>query len=224
MPEVVPQRFLFRYRIPVRYESGLPRRGKRLLDLGPEHTLPGFESLEGKHGFAELRAAWNPRGIGLSVQVAGKRHPLSCDAGDVYDSDGLQLWFDTRDTKSIHRASRFCHLFCLLPAGGGKQEQEPVCKQLPVPQAREDAPVFKASDVKLASEITADGYRLEAWIPANVLHGFEPSEHPLLGFYYRVVDAELGQQVLTVEDAFPYASDPSMWGTLELLEAGSSRG
>jgi hypothetical protein len=60
---------------------------------------------------------------------------------------------------------------------------------------------------------------LEAWLPASVLNGFDPAAQPQLGFYYSVVDAELGLQALSVGDDFPYASDPSLWSVLLLSDA-----
>jgi hypothetical protein len=60
-----------------------------------------------------------------------------------------------------------------------------------------------------------DGYRLEAWFPADSLVGFDPAAHPRLGFYSLVRDAELGEQFLTVGREFPIEYDPSLWQTLE---------
>ena len=56
----------------------------------------------------------------------------------------------------------------------------------------------------------------EAFLPAGVLHGFDPEQNRRLGFYYAVRDAELGEQVLSVGTDFPYWEDPSLWSVLEL--------
>ena len=53
------------------------------------------------------------------------------------DSDGLQVWIDTRDVHNVHRAGRFCHRFIFLPGGGGRQLDEPVAQWLPINRARE---------------------------------------------------------------------------------------
>src|SRR5438093_1345145 len=60
------------------------------------------------------------------------------------------------------------------------------------------------------------GYRVEAFVPAAVLNGFDPEEHPRLGVYYAVRDTELGEQTPAVGSDFPYADDPSLWQVLEL--------
>jgi hypothetical protein len=137
----------------------------------------------------------------------------------------LQIWIDTRNTQSIHRASRYCHYFCFLPSGGGSDGRAPFACQLPVPRAREDAPLTTPESIRIHSETTRDGYRLEAWLTREQLHGFEPEDlgdsasNPLLGFYYYARDAELGEQYLTVGREFPFSSDPSLWATLELVRS-----
>jgi hypothetical protein len=63
----------------------------------------------------------------------------------------------------------------------------------------------------------ADGYYLEAVIPAEALTGFDSVEHPKLGFTYAVYDRELGIQTYTTGTEMPFESDPSVWSTLELV-------
>lgn len=217
MTAVVPHRFLFRYTLPVRRVSGLPKQGKRLLNLPKSCTLPDLSELDNAGSFGELRAAWNERGIGFSVAVSGKRTPLSCDPADSTESDGLQIWIDTRNTQSIHRAGRFCHHFCCLPTGADGTFENPVGLQLPIARAREDAQLAEPEQIRLSAERRRDGYLLECWLPAAILTGFDPAANPLLGFYYYLRDAELGEQYLTVSREFPFAYDPSLWSTLELL-------
>ena len=69
---------------------------------------------------------------------------------------------------------------------------------------------------KSARQRRPDGYALEAFIPAEAMTGFEPQEHPRLGFNYAIVDRELGLQTFSVGHPLPYDEDPSLWATLEL--------
>lgn len=217
MASVVPGSFLFRYAFPVPRVDEMPRSGKRLLDLPAECVLPAVAGLEGAEGFGEVRVGWNGRGLGVSVLVRGKSRPVRGNAQLPTESDGLQVWIDTRNTQSIHRASRFCHQFCLLPTGGGSGGREPLAVQVPVARAREEAPLAEAGLLAMAYETLSDGYRLEAWLPAEALHGYDPEANPRLGFYYHLRDAERGDQFLSVGPEFPFAHDPSLWATLELL-------
>jgi hypothetical protein len=216
MSYVVPPRFLFRYAFPVPRIDRLPKKGKRLLDLPQRCTLPYLDELDGAPRFAEVRVAWNARGLGLSATVRGKSKPPDGSIEPPAEAAGLQVWVGTRNTQSIHRAGRFCHHFCLLPAGGGRKGDEPVAVPQPIARAREESPLPRPDQIPIAVDRRTDGYRLEAWLPAATLYGYDPDANPRLGFYYCLRDAELGEQFLTVGREFPFAHDPSLWSTLEL--------
>jgi len=218
MAAILPTRFLFRYAVSVRYEAKLPRKGARLLDLPADSAWPPFDSLENERPLGDLRLAWNETGFGVSVELRGKKRRPQCSTPLPTMADGLQVWIDTRNTQSIHRASRFCHHFCLLPMGGGKGQVEPVARQIPIARAREEAPLANSADVLIAANVGRDGYLLEAWFPARTLHGYDPEANPRLGFYFHLRDSELGEQFLSVGPEFPFAHDPSLWATLELVK------
>jgi hypothetical protein len=103
-----------------------------------------------------------------------------------------------------------------LPAGGGTDRDEPAFVQTKINRALQDAPISPASAVLFRSQPVKGGYLLEAFLPAAVLHGFDPEQNRRLGFYYAVRDAELGEQVLSVGSDFPYWEDPSLWSVLQL--------
>lgn len=217
MTTLLPHRFLFRCEFRAQRVDGIPRRkGKRILKLTDGCLLPDWGALDAEQAYYSLRCAWNPHGLGFELAVAGKtRHPTG-DPGKPTAADGLQVWIDTRGTQNVHRATRFCHSFCFLPGTGKPEPAAGV--PLPVARAREDAPLCDPESLLVASEVSGNGYRLEAWIPADVLHGFDPQAQPRLGFCYVVRDFELGVQGLSVGPDFPYESDPSLWSVLKLAE------
>jgi hypothetical protein len=218
MSSLLPHRFLFRYSLPVQYERKLPRGGGKQPGLTAAQRLPDFSALDDAPHFGDLRLAWNEQGLAISVEVRGKKQPLVVDPRAPDLADGLQVWIDTRNTQNIHRASRFCHQFCLLPRGGGMDEKAPLGVQLAIARAREPTPLCDPAEIGLVADVAKDGYRLDAWLPASVLHGYDPEAQPRLGFYYCLRDAELGEQTFSVGSEFPFAFDPSLWGTLELLK------
>jgi hypothetical protein len=128
----------------------------------------------------------------------------------------VTLWVDTRDARSSHRASRYCHQFHFLAAGGGPERDEPAFAQSKINRALQDAALAPASAVPFRCAWTRGEYTLEAFLPAAVLNGFDPEQNPRLGFYYAVRDAERGEQVLGVGADFPFGEDPSLWEVLEL--------
>ncbi len=216
MNQLLPHRFLFRYSFPVRHVAQVPRRGKSLLKLPAGCALPDFAELDSGKPFAEVRLAWNEAGLAIMAQVDGPPHNFDCRLNEPAESDGLQVWIDTRNTQNIHRAGRFCHHFCLMPAGGGSDGMQPTARQLTIARAREDAPAEHSNEIRVNRRDSAGSYAIEAWIPAAALNGFDPEAAPELGFYYLLRAGELGEQYLSVGPDFPIAHDPSLWSTIEL--------
>ena len=151
------------------------------------------------------------------MAVKGKDNPPRADAAHPRQSDGVTLWIDTRDARSSHRATRYCHQFHLLPTGGGPEHDDSVLLQTKIHRASQDAPNNLDSGVPFHAVRRATGYRVEAFLTAAMLCGFDPEQNPRLGIYYAVHDAELGDQVLSVGSDFPYWEDPSLWSVLELV-------
>jgi len=213
--QLLPPRFLFRFSAPVRRHATLwSDAGTKLAE---RDRLPAFCELDGQSPFAEVRAGWNETGVAFSIRVSGKRLPTRCDVGRPTDCDGVELWIDTRDTHNIHRATRFCHRFVAIPFGGGPRREDPHLEQLVIHRAKEDARHASPRSLTVRSERRIDGYVLELFLPTAALAGFDPVEHPRLGFTYLVRDHSLGQQTFASPTDLPYDSDPSLWGTLELV-------
>lgn len=212
---VVPTSFLFRYRIPVSSVAKLRKKGKRLLALKQDARIATPSELNRAENPVELRMAFNEHGIGIEFEVTGKTKSPQCHPGQPESGDGITVWIDTRDTKNIHRASRYCHQFHLLPTSG-RSNQTALLQQAKIPNAREDAPFYDGDAFKIQSEFKNTGYRIECWFPAETLNGFSPADQPQIGFYYLLRDIELGQIGPGVSGDFPISYDPSLWLTLEL--------
>jgi len=216
---LVPHQFLFRITHPCRQVKKMPHpSGDRLLDLPAACRIDNFAGMDEKKNIADVLLAWNEHGLGLQMEVRGKDNPPQGDANRPRSSDGITLWLDMRDARASHRASRYCHQFHLLAAGGGSERDEPAFVATKINRALEDAPLPPSGSVPLRVRTNKSGYVLEAFLPAAVLHGYDPEQHPRLGFYYAIRDDELGEQVLSVGPEFPFWEDPSLWGVLELAE------
>jgi hypothetical protein len=191
--------------------------------LEPQYRIPSFGELEGKRLFADLRVAWAPEGLAFALEVTGKQQAPWCRLARMEESDGLHVFLDTRDTRTIHRASRYCHRFVFLPSGAGPRGDLPLAALLPINRAKEDPREIPPRILQVRSRIRHDGYTLSAFVPERALTGYDPAEHPRLGFFYAVIDRELGWQTLTVGAEFPFFEDPSLWGTLDLHVAALDR-
>jgi len=225
MPEptntLLAPRFLFRFSVPVLRRDAAWKADGLVLD--ESHQLLNLAELDTgsddrERQFADVRVAWNIGGLVFNVKVEGKKQPVWCREGRLEDSDGFQVWIDTRATLNIHRASRYCHRYVFLPAGGGSGNAAPVADQLLINRARENARPVRPRELQVASKITKTGYWLAAFIPSVALGGYDPHQHRELGFTYSVYDRELGMQTFATGPAFPFNEDPTCWAALELVE------
>jgi hypothetical protein len=213
---LIPARFLFRFAVPCLWRS--PVWSATGAGLGEEFRLLNCSDLEPGNKSVDVRAAWSDEGLVFAARVEGKTQAPWCRESRPDDSDGLRVWIDTRDTHNIHRATRFCHQFIFMPTGTGRGLEEPVAEQLLINRARENAKPIRPGILQIRREKRVDGYILEAFVSAAALTGFDPAEHPRLGFTYALVDRELGEQTFSCPSDFPYRDDPSLWSTLELVK------
>jgi hypothetical protein len=214
---LIPNRFLIRMAHPCPYIAGIPEDDEELFSLPVSCRLANFGALDDRPEFAEVRMAWNEEGLAFQVVVKGKDQPCAGDLTRPKQSDGATLWIDTRDSRSSHRASRYCHQFHFLAAGAGPERNEAGVLQERIPRALQDAPLAPACAIPFRCRQRAGGYHLTAFLPSLALHGFDPEQNPRLGVFYAVRDMELGEQTLTISAEFPYAEDPTLWEVLELV-------
>lgn len=212
---VLPKRFLFRFAVPCRYKTPLWSPQADSLDI--DYRLVSIAELEEAARSIDFRMAWSEEGLAFAAHVQGKQQPPWCRTSRPEDSDGVQLWVDTRDVHNVHRAGRFCHRFLFMPVGGGNRLDQPVAQWLPINRAKEHPKAIKPGQVQIRGERRPGGYLIEGLLPAEALTGFDPQEYPRLGFTYAVIDRELGEQTFDVGSPMPYQEDPSLWSTVELI-------
>jgi hypothetical protein len=217
---LVPHRFLVRLGHPCAYIKKMPLgEDDQIVDLPEIARLKSFNEIDSLKEFADVRIAWNELGIGLQVIVKGKdQYPVG-DVARPRQTDGITLWIDTREDRSSHRASRTCHQFHFLAAGGGAEKDEPIFTQTKINRALQDAPLSNPEEVPFRSDRIKGGYRIEAFLSGAVLNGFDPEQYPRLGIFYAVYDHELGEQTLGINSEFPFSEDPSLWSMLELVKS-----
>lgn len=215
---LIPQSFWFRLALRCPRVEAIPRPKGRLLDLPASCRLPETPRLDGRAPWAEVRVGWNPGGLGVAVEVTDKPGPIAHDPILPDASDGLQLWIDTRDTRDVHRATRFCQRFSAVLVPGKANALGVAVTPRPIHRALADPPKVKADAILARADRTRKGWRMELFLPAEALHGFDPETNRRLGLNYQVTDPDRGDQFLTVGRDFPTGEDPSLWATLELLD------
>src|SRR6187402_2971537 len=91
---LLPPRQFFKFSADVKRAAGLDfAKG---FELDGSYALPAFGELDGQPSFAEVRMAWSDRGVAWQVTVEGKTQLPWCRDSRLDDSDGLQIWIDTR--------------------------------------------------------------------------------------------------------------------------------
>ncbi len=217
---LVPQAFWFRIAASCPRVDEMPRtdRRQRVLDLPETCRLPQGSRLDGKTPWAEVRLAWNPRGLGVSVSAEGLADgQLIADRVEGFAD--VQIWVDTRDTRDVSRATRFCHRFAAsIRLKGPGKKLEVQLTQKPIARAVADPPMTRAGDVEARADLARGGWSLEVFLPASVLNGFDPETNRRLGFAYQVSDHIRDDQFLTVGRDFPIGENPSLWTTVELVD------
>lgn len=216
MKTLVPNRFLFDFEFPLRYRAKLPKIDGDLSDWSDAERLPALGAIDGRPEFALVWACWNERGLCIAAEVKNKRKLLRCDPASFWTGDNLRLCTDMRDVRDAKRASRFCQQFWFLPTGGGSNRSQALGGVNKFQRAREDAPKSVTQNIQVASKLSTGGYRLEAHVPSECLSGFDPIEHPRIGFYYILEDGDHGEQFLTIGDDLNWYVDPSTWATAVL--------
>jgi hypothetical protein len=215
MSALVPNRLLFRFEFPLRHRSS-PVIDGDLSDWSDEYLLPDFGPLDRQPSSARIWMAWNETGLFIACRAEGRKGPFKCDPKRFWEGDNLRLCTDMRDTRDIKRASRYCQQFHFLPAGGGRDGRSPCAGAARIHRASENAPLPPPGSIPVAGRREGEVYTLEAHVPASVLSGFDPDEHPRIGVFTVVEDVELGRQFLTVGDEFNWHIDPSTWATAVL--------
>ena len=216
----LPKRAFFRFEFPIHYIEKTPAADGSLRKWKPEYLVPPLVELEDEPADADVYAAWNEDGFYVAFDISQRRSAPHCDANHWWKHDGLRVCIDTRDARDIKRATRFCHLFYFLPSGGGANRRMPVAGIHRMSRAKEPPPAVDVGKIKVGVQIDRTGYSLEAAIPAACLNGWDPLEHPRIGFFYKIKDLVLGDQHLSADDELGWNVDPSTWATAVLERRG----
>ncbi len=172
-------------------------------------------------GPLDTRIAWSEEGLTFQFVLRGKLRRPYCRLSDLEHSDGIEIYVDTRNTKNVHRATRYCHRFVFLPGGGGPGEKDPYGSMLKINMARGEPATMGAYQPHVECKLSSTGYRLTCHLSRQYLEGWSPSEQPEVGLFFHLRDAELGHICLAYDKQLPVGEDPSLWPTAFLARMPS---
>ncbi len=217
---LLPQAFWFRLAVACTRVEGIPRANAStdLLALPAACALPDLKPLDGGERWAEVRVGWNALGLGITVIAEGvtaqqlaERRPEGFAVA--------QFWVDTRDTRNVSRATKFCHRFNVrIDRGGSRGRLEAQVAQRPIARSVADAPIGRSDDIPVRVELNRTSWRLELFLSSQALSGFDPDTNRRLGFAYQITDFVRDDQFFGVGRDFPVGENPSLWSTLELRD------
>ncbi len=185
--------------------------------LPDEAIVPCLSTeLAGAPKFAQVRVAIGKDALYFQADIQGKKQLPWCRESRLEDSDGLHVWIDTRNSREIHRATKFCHRFGFSPMGRGPKADLPFVGWAPINRARDNPPPPPDDRLAIRARIADGRYRMVAAIQFDAMHGFDIKDFPTVGFYFMILDRELGYQSLTVGPELPVMDNPSLWAQLEL--------
>lgn len=220
---ILPPAAWFRWRLGCPRADGVPATSDaRLCPLPDSSRLPVPSALGGDRVWWDLRVGWNPAGLAFALEVDDGRAPVCGDADLPEMSDGLELGIATRETRDIHRATRYCHRFLARVERGAKGgTYQVLVEQRKLHRAVEDAKISRQPLVRSRIGLKKGGWWLDLFFSAESLTGYDPETNPTLGLTYALHDPVRGDRFLSVGRDYPIGEDPSLWSTLELTGGGS---
>ena len=184
------------------------RNGKK----ASKKYLPDTTELLGEEHFADIGVSWEREGLYVHLH-AHKKFEEACYPKYI-DGDALELYIDTRDMKEAGFPTRFCHHFLILP-----QEIQGI-RSLELTRFRtEDShSLCDPGKIELAFAAGSRDYFLDIFLPAEILHGYDPDTFDRIGLTYSVHRPKYMSQNFSVSSSYvTVAQNPSLWASCILV-------
>ncbi len=174
------------------------------------HLLPSTFSYFGEDE-AKVFFGWSEKGVSLRFTVF--EEPKDVFFPDFRKGDSIELFFDTRNIKSLGYVTKFCHHFVLFPLKiDGFHIKE-------VTRFRNDDAHTLADEEEfiVKAAFTKKSYTIDLFIPSSSLHGYDPEKFNKLGFTYRINRLSKEPIHFSVSSKeFVIERHPFFWGNISL--------
>ena len=217
MRSVLPNLYFFDFSFPSPKLSGIEIDGD-LDDWTELSIVPDLMHLRGVRPFARVFFGWDYDNLYFALDVTEKRKPVEVHTRQPWRGDCIEVWIDTRNDKTQRRYTEHCHHFFFVPKGRRNKPELATACDWKEPGSPISDTIFDHPDIEIAAIIEKRGYSLEARIPRSVIHTYDPINYPLIGFNYHINDIDRRSQWWSCGQDFPRHTDPSTWGTVELIE------
>jgi hypothetical protein len=178
-----------------------------------KYLLPDTSGLCSEESFAQVAVAWHEDGLEAFVNID---YPFKrAFYPEVDRGDSVELFIDTRDVKTSGFNTRFCHHFFFLAEG----VEGHIAGEITRFRTEDTHPLCDPTDLKVKSLCQHSSYCLHIFIPSHCLYGYDPEQFNRLGFTYRINRSEgFSQHFSVVTDDYQIEQQPSLWGSLRLIQ------
>ncbi|MDR2539876.1 MAG: hypothetical protein LBC45_04705 [Chlamydiales bacterium] len=167
--------------------------------------LPPTSTLLNETSFAAVAMAWNEQVIYCDLFFDKPLEP----------TDKAELFFDTRDLKTMSFTHRFCHQFLILPQ---ITNGETSAKEITVFRTEEAHSLCLAEDIQVHLQDHRSSYLVRVVIPAYCLHGYDPLQFSRIAINYRLHSKGLLQHFSSACSLTE--QHPRYWASCELVKGG----
>ena len=180
----------------------IPRGDEKNPFKKKKSTFLSSAILTGKKKDITLALVWTPNGLFAEAEIHSS----------LEDGDQLELFIDTRDLKTCHVITTFCHHFVFDPM---KEEGKEVTRF----RGEDRHPLADPSLFFIQTVSKQKMYRLNIGMPKEVLYGYDPLEFNRVGFTYRFHKKNGEKDDLYLSSHFFFIEKhPSLWTSLRLTE------
>jgi len=189
-----------------------------LNDWNETYLVPDLMHIRGIEPFACIYFSWDNDNLYIGLNVSGKRNPVDVDTIRFWQRDCIEVWIDLRNDKTLRRYNEHCHQFFFLPKGRKANKELATAGECQQPGSAIQETIYDHPEIEVASIVNRGEYSLEARIPRSVIPTYDPINYPVIGFNYHLNDTDRRAQWWSCGPDFSRHTDPSTWGSVELIE------
>lgn len=218
MKSVIPNIYLFDFIFQSPKRTSPIQVDGNLDDWSARQLVPDLMHLRGNSPFAHVYFSWDDDNIYIGLNVTGKKKPVDVDNVRYQRKDSLEVRIDLRNDKTRRRYDEHCHHFFFLPKGRKENGELATAGECGQPGGPIQETIFNHEEIEVASIIGKRKYSLGVRIPKSVIPTYEPVNYPVIGFNYHINDVDKQVQWWSCGPDFPRHTDPSTWGSIELIK------
>lgn len=174
--------------------------------MGKKFLLPSTSKILNEISFAEVAVAWSEQALYCDVFYHKPLEP----------TDRVEIFFDTRDLKTVSFTHRFCHHFLILPQ---PTVDETYAKEVTVFRTEDTHPLCLPEDIKVEVHDHRKSYVIRITVPAYCLHGYDPKQFFRIAMNYRLSTKEVAPQHFSSSHPL-IEQHPRYWASCHLNTRG----